>query len=215
MRTLLLFTLFFSILNAASAQTAAKIRLQNSAPGKITVIRNKTRAVVDLRKEVAGCAFATNETKKRFKDCAASAADFRLVDATVKEKQTYLLISADAAGNCNVCGRCGADDAFALVWVKLDKNLRLLDKKSVAIDFCLLDITLISDVVDFNEETQEQKLKLVFQNELLAIDFEKRNFVEDAAGAYEFSHLEYNRKTPEKGFVIKTEKRAKSSIPEQ
>jgi hypothetical protein len=212
--------LFVSLAICASAQIAAKIKLQNSAPGKITLTGNKTRAVLDLSKDVAGCAYADGATKKNFKDCAASPANFALVDAREKNNQTYLLISTDAAGNCNVCGRCGADDSFGLIWLKLDKNLRVLDKKSVPIDFCRMDITLVSDVVDFKEETseqsQEQTLKLNFKDDILAVDFEKTLFDDNGdVSGYEFSHLEYNRKTPEKGFVIKTEKREKSAIPEQ
>jgi hypothetical protein len=220
MKFLTLIFLFVSLVICAEAQTAAKIKLQNSASGKITLIKNKTRATLDLSRDVAGCGYVNAAIRKNFKDCAASPAEFALVDATAKNNQTYLLISTEAAGNCNVCGQCGADDAFGLIWLKLDKNLRVLDKKSVPIDFCRMDITPVSNVVDFKEETQEQSqeesLKLNFKDDILAVDFEKTLF--DDGGnivGYEFSHLEYRRKTPERGFVIKTEKREKSSVPEQ
>jgi hypothetical protein len=214
MRYFILFFLFTAFGVAVSAQTAAKIRLQNSAPGKVTVIRGKTRAVVDLSKSVAGCAFSAAATKKRYKDCAASPAEFKLIDATVKDNLTYLVISSEASGNCNVCGQCGATDAFGLIWIKLDRSLRVLDKKDVPIDFCLMNVELISDIVDFNEETQVSTLKLAFEDDILMVEFEKREFIEDK-NDYEFSHLEYSRKTPEKGFVIKTEKREKSSLPDR
>jgi hypothetical protein len=215
MRVLSFISIFISLVIGVSAQTPAKIGLQNSAPGKITLTRNKTRAIVDLSKDVAGCAYVPAAVKKAANDCGASPAEFTLLDATVKNNESYLLIVSDAAGNCNVCGQCGATEAFGLIWLKLDRNLRLLDKKSVPIDFCRGDIEAVGEIIDFNEETQDATLKLAFNGDVLAVDFEKTIFGEGASRSYEFSHLEYNRKTPEKGFVIKTEKRERSSVPEQ
>lgn len=216
MRYLLLIFLFAAFTIGISAQTASKIKLQNPGFGKVTVIRGKTRATVSLSKEVAGCSYGNAAIKKEYKDCAAGPAEFTLVDATVKDNQTYLVIYSTAAGNCNVCGQCGANDAISLIWLKLDRNLRLLDKKGVAIDYCRFAVEPVSDIIDFNEETQEKILKPVFTNDVLSIDYEQEIFEENRDGShYDFSHLEYNRKTPEKGFVIKTERREKSSVPEQ
>lgn len=216
MRIISLVLSFMLLTIAASAQTAAKIRLQNPGSGKVTVIRGKTRATINLSSDVAGCADGSALVKKEFKDCAAGSAEFHLIDASVKNNRTYLLIASEAMGNCNVCGRCGADEAFALIWLKLDQSLRVLDKKSVPIDYCRLDVQLISEVVDFNEATQDETLKLNFKDDRLEIDFEKKIFEESSERTrFEFSHLEYNRKTPEKGFIIKTEKREKSSVSEQ
>jgi len=216
MRKLFLTFLFITFTVGVSAQNPATIKLRNTGFGKITLIKNKPRVMVDLSREVAGCASASSAIKKALKDCAAFPPDFKLIDATVKNNQMFLLISSNAAGNCNVCGRCGADDALGLIWLKLSNNLRVLDKKGVAIDYCRMEITLVSEVVNYNEETLEKTLKLSFKENVLAIDFEKEIFAEKLdRNYYEFSHLEYNRKTPEKGFVIKTEKRAQSSIREQ
>ncbi len=216
MRIFLLVFLFMAFTVGISAQTAAKIKLQNPGSGKILLIRGKTRATIALTKDVAGCADGNAAIKKEFKDCAAGSADFKLIDAAVKDNRTYLVISSTAAGNCNVCGQCGADEAIGLIWLKLDRNLRLLDKKSAALDYCRFDIALISDILDFNEETQEKILKPVFTNDVLTIDFEQKIFEENSDRShFEFSHLEYDRKTPEKGFVIKTERREKSSVTEQ
>ena len=216
MRNFLIAFLLATFAAGVSAQTASKIRLLNAGSGKVTVVRNKARATINLSREVAGCGYANAATKKNFKDCAAPSAEFHLIDATVKNNQTYLLIASEAMGNCNVCGQCGADESFALIWLKLDRNLRVLDKKGVPIDYCRFDIDLISAVVDFKEETQDESLNLKFKDDRLEIDFEKKTFEANSERSYyEFSHLEYNRKTPEKGFVIKTERREKSSVPEQ
>src|SRR5215203_7318733 len=176
MRFLLIIFLVIAPVIGISAQGAGKIKLQNSGSGKITLTRNKTRATINLSKDVAGCAFAPLQIKKNFKDCAAGSAEFQIIDSVVKSNRTFLLISSEAMGNCNVCGRCGADEAFALIWLKLDQNLRVLDKKSVPIDFCLLDIELVSEVLDFDEETQNATLKLIFEDDVLAIDFQKTLF---------------------------------------
>ena len=216
MRILTAIFLFFSLTLCAAAQTVSKIKLQNPGSGKITLVEKKKRVTVDLSRDVAGCAAGTAAIKKEYKDCAAGSAEFQLVDATLKNNQTYLLLSSTAAGNCNVCGQCGAVEALGLIWLKLDKNLRVLDKKSVSIDYCRMNIEPVSKIVDFDEETQRKTLKLNFKDNVLAFDLEKTIFEENSDNkSYEFSHFEYNRKTPEKGFVIKTQRRDKSAIPEQ
>ena len=48
-----------------------------------------------------------------------------------------------------------------------------------------------------------------------SVEFEKENYGENNQMSYEFSRLVYNRKTPEKGFVIKTEKRGKSAADDR
>jgi len=216
MRILLAIFLFFSLTVCAAAQTSSKIKLQNPGLGKITLVEKKRRVTVDLSRDVAGCAAGTAVVKKLYKDCAAGSAEFRLVDAMLKNNQTYLLISTSAAGNCNVCGQCGAVEALGLIWLKLDKRLRVLDKQSVSIDYCRMGIEPVSEIVDFDEEAQSKTLKLNFKDDVLAFDFE--TMISDDKSdnkSYEFSHLEYNRKTPEKGFIIKTEKRDRSSVREQ
>jgi hypothetical protein len=216
MRTLVFSLVFFSGLLSVTAQIAPKIALRNAAPGKISVSRGKARAVIDLSREVAGCAYASGQIKRLFKDCAAPPAKFDLVDAAVKNDRTYLLISTDAMGNCNVCGRCGASASFGLIWLELDAALRVLQKKDTPIDYCRLDIVAVSAIADLDEETGKQDLKLNFENDVLSVEFEKTIFGEvGESGGYEFSRLEYDRKTPEKGFIIKNERRSESSIKDQ
>lgn len=216
MRILPIIFLFFLLTICAGGQTVSKIKLQNPGLGKITLVEGKRRATIDLSRDVAGCAAGTAVIKKQYKDCAAGSAEFRMVDALLKNNQNYLLISTQAAGNCNVCGQCGANEALGLIWLKLDKSLRVLDKKSVSIDYCRMGIEPVSEIVDFNEETQSKTLRLNFKDDVLAFDFESAIFEDNSdKKSYELSHFEYNRKTPEKGFIIKTERRDKSSISEQ
>ena len=212
----LILSLFFVavLFISAPAQSPAKIKLQKSGPGKITVVRGKTRSIIDLSKDVAGCPYVTGSNKRLLdkKGCAALAASFKLLSATTKNNQNFLLVQSAAMGNCNVCGQCGATGAFALIWLKLDSRLRLLDKQSVPVEFCLFSI---SSLESRPREDILSDLNLSFKDDVLITEFEKTLFNDNSEiSGYEFSHLEYNRKTPEKGFIIKTEKRAESSIEE-
>jgi len=181
--------------------------------GGIVVTKGKTRATINLSRDVAGCAYVANGEYKRdleARECTAPPAGFRLIDATIKNNQTFLVVLIEAMGNCNACGRCGASEAFALVWLQLNANLRVLKKKSVPISLCVENISMVSPEIIINEAEDNETLTLALKAGVLTIEFEKEIYGENDTSVYEFSHLEYNRKTPEKGFVIKTEKRGKS-----
>ncbi len=207
----------FALFISASAQTNSKIKIQKSGLGKISVVRGKTRSVIDLSKDVAGCAFVSGAAKTRLDKigCASSPATFNLVDTTEKNKQTFLILTADAQENCNVCGQCGASEASTLLWLKLDTRLRVLEKKNVQLYYCRENISMISPVSDVDEKTGNETWKLPFKNDMLTIEFEKTIYGENDKDVYEYTKVEYDRTKPEKGFVIKTEKREKSSVSEQ
>lgn len=205
----------FSI--SVSAQTA-KVKIQDSGLGKITVVRGKTRSVVDLSGDVSGCVYVPKEFRKTLakNGCVSPPADFNLVDATEKNKNTFLILTADAQENCNVCGRCGASEATTIIWLKLDARLRVLEKKNIPLDYCMQNISTISPISESNEETQNETWILPFKNDVMTIEFEKAIFKQESDSfTYEFTRVEYDRTKPEQGFVIKTEKREKSSLPEQ
>lgn len=216
MRTIIfsfLVFLFLSFVSPLSA-TAQKISLRGNKTGGIVVTKGKMRATIDLSRDVAGCSYVPAGERKRELDameCTALPAGFKLIDATVKNNQTFLVVLTEAMGNCNVCGQCGASEAFALVWLKLDARLRVLQKKSVPLEVCREDISLLSPEIQINDPEDNQILNLRFKGNVLIIELEKAIYGENDTSVYEFSHLEYNRKTPEKGFVIKTEKRSKSA----
>ena len=211
--TFFIFAFFFSV----SAQTSSNVKIQKSGLGKIAVMRGKTRSLIDLSKDVAGCAFVSGAAKQRLDKigCAAPPATFRMVDATEKNKQTFLILTADAQENCNVCGRCGASEATTVLWLKLDARLRVLEKKNVPLYFCQENISTISPLSDVDEKTGDEKWNLPFKNDVMTIEFEKRIFGESDKDVFEYTRVEYDRTKPEKGFVIKTEKREKSSASER
>jgi hypothetical protein len=208
----LVFTIVF--VSLSFAQTKPDVKLKNIGRAKISITRGKLLSKIDLSENVAGCAYV----KKRAyvfnnADCSASSASFKLIDTTKKNNSTYFAVMSKAAPNCNVCGQCGAcRSSFAIIWIKLDKNLKLVKKQSFAIEDCLSDIAVTTPkyvVQDCDEKPFNPK----FVKDLLTIEFEKGNYKNnDDVRNYDFSHLEYNRKTPEKGFVVKTSKRKKSML---
>jgi hypothetical protein len=214
MRILLVIFLFFLLTICASAQTVSKIKLQNPGSGKITLVEGKKRATIDLSKNIFGCPYVSSSQKRILdqKGCTAAPATIKLVDAVVKDKLTFLVLQSVAAGNCNVCGKCGSNETFTLIWLKLDTRLRVLDKKSVLVDDCAEKIYSLTPELSFDEKTQTARL--LWENNVSIWEFEKL-ITENDAVFYQFTHLEYRRKTPEKGFVIKTEKRARTSAQQQ
>jgi hypothetical protein len=216
MRAIIFSFLFFLFLNCVSPETvtAQKIRLRGNKTGGIVVTKGKTRATIDLSADAAGCAYVPPGKHKRDLDemeCTAPPASFKLIDATIKNNQNFLVILTEAMGNCNVCGQCGASEAFALVWLRLDARLRLIKKQAVPISLCVQSISMVSPKTQINDAEDNETLNLSLKAGVLAIEFEKEIYGANDTSVYEFSHLEYNRKTPEKGFVIKTEKRGKSA----
>lgn len=201
----------------ASAQISSKVKIRAANSGKIAVLRGKLRVVVDLSKDIGGCPFLSGAALKEYgkKGCAAPPADFELVDATEKNRQTFLILTADAQENCNVCGRCGASEATTVIWLKLDANLRVSERKSVPLLFCQENISMISPVGDFNEKTQKETFKLPFKDNVMTFEFEKRIYGEGNTETFEYTKVVYDRTKPEQGFDIKTEKRDKSSVKEQ
>lgn len=207
------FCFLFVLTSSAQSAKPLKINFRNIGLAKISVAKGKAHSTIDLSKDVAGCAYVAGKSKRELdiSGCASPPATFKLIESTVKNNQTFLVIESDAMDNCNVCGRCGAADSYSLIWLKLDSRLRVVNKHSVPIDDCLSNIS--SRQVKQHENDNLSDLRLVFRKNILTVEFEKAiyNDSSDVSG-YEFSRLEYNRKMPETGFVIKTEKRKKSSI---
>lgn len=213
MRKIVFVLLFLTCAAGVSAQT---IRMRSKIGG-IIVTKGKMRSTIDLRELTTGCSVISAEYKRELdkKGCAATPAAFKLFDATAKNDQTFLIVYSEAADNCNVCGQCGATEAFTLFWLKLSKNMRLLEKKAVALEDCRANISLLGDAILYDESTNDQTLRLKFKNDILAIEFEEKIYNSNPEiENFNFSHLEYNRKTPGRGLIIKTEKREKSSAEE-
>jgi hypothetical protein len=212
---LLIFTIVF--VSISFAQTKSDVKLKNIGQAKISIAKGKLLSKIDLSNDVAGCAFLTKKQKVQIdKDpmtegCSAPDASFKLIDTTEKNKTTYLIVLSEAMGSCNVCGHDGAGNTFSIIWLKLDSGLILIKKKSVIVEWSLDDIAVINPKSKPNSNLSIWKP--IFVKDLMIVEFEKTNYKDNGDVInYDFSHLEYNRKTPEKGFVVKTSKRKKSTI---
>jgi len=211
MRKLSLIVLVFLTANALFAQTKPVIKLKTGTQGKLELSKDNLKSVIELNKDVAGCAWVKKGTYIVNKsDCSAPSANYILLDSSEKNKQIYLLILSEAMGNCNVCAHGGGTNAFSLIWLKLDSNLRLQQKKSVPIYWERLETYIVKP-----KPTSAKNLLVLqpkFVNDILTVEYEKVNFDNNGKPTnFDFSHLEYSRKTPEKAFIIKTEKRKKST----
>ena len=216
MRKLLFGLFFLSLSTFAGAQTPVKVVLKKAGPGKISVAQGRLRAVVDLTEETAGCVYVSGAAKRALdrRGCTASPATYRLVDAVRKDGSTFLVVMSEASGNCNVCGQCGASDNFALIWLRLDARFRVADRKSVPIEYCLTNTSLVEPVMTEDDYMANRGPQLPFADDVLRVAFEKSDYTEKDERIYLYTTLEYNRKTPEKGFVIKTERRDRSATEE-
>ena len=86
----------------------------------------------------------------------------------------------------------------------------MLEKKSVPIDYYRNEIYILKPKPIPHDNLSTLNLKFI--KDVLTVEFEKINYDNNGKPiVYNFSHLEYNRKTPEKGFVVKVSKRKKSS----
>lgn len=219
MRAIFLWCLILSFFGCVSAQAAGanpKIRLRNMGQARVSVTNGRFRATIDLSQDVVGCGYVLGKYKREFdkNGCSSPPANFKLIDAIVKGNESFLVIQSDAMGNCNVCGRCGASESYALIWLKLDARLRVADKKMIVLEDCLENISSLATKPD--EDDNLSDLPLIFKKNVLTVEYEKTIFNENSdVSGYQFSRLEYNRKTPEKGFVVKTQFRENSSIREQ
>lgn len=194
----------------ASAQTGiGGYTIRNGGPAKVLVRVKKLSATIDLKKEVFGCPYVAPQYRANLNKigCAASPAEFRLLDGRAKSGRHFLLISAEAMGNCNVCGRCGASESVALIWLELDSRLKVLKRKSVAVEHCMDNISLKTPEFDFGDGG-DQIFEWKFEDDVLRAEFETTVYGDENADV-EVSFLEYSRLAPEKGFVIRTEKQKK------
>lgn len=197
-----------SVSVAATAQTkVGDYSLKNGGPGKILLRAKRLSAMIDLKKEVFGCPYVAPQNRANLNKigCAASPAQFALVDGRMKNGRHYILISAEAMGNCNVCGRCGASESVSLIWLELDSRLRVAARKSVAVEHCADNISLMTSGYDPGDNS-DRMFEWKFDGDILKAEYETTVYGDENADL-ELSVLEYNRLSPEKGFVIKTEKR--------
>src|SRR5450432_531247 len=169
----------------ATLKTAVgKVTLRNIGMARISVSKGVLRRTIDLSEEAAGCSYVSGKFKTTLtkRGCAASPASFKLIDSTTQTGNTYLVVLSEAADNCNVCGRCGASDALALIWLELDATLRLRNKKSVTIQDCMAFIGIVPAAAKGTEPSDQDDLLWRFKSDVLSVAFKKRVFEDNDKG---------------------------------
>lgn len=190
-------------------KAVAGVTIRSDQKAVVTVTRAGKTSKVNLADDVAGCAFIEDgEYKKNLErnGSAASPATFELVDVTVKNDQTYLILMSRASGNCNVNGRCGASGANSLIWIHLDSQFKFVEKASATVEACIEELILISPEWSGGREGDalRRKISFPFRNNVLTVIYEKSIYGDDQKFEYELFTLVYDKNNPDKGFDIKS-----------
>lgn len=194
LRLLPLIILVFSF--NAFAQT---IKVRSAKNGKVRIVNGKSSSIINLRDDTAGCfaVFDGTDPERRISNIGS----FHLIDSVKKAQKIYLLLQVTTQGNCNVQGMCGAAEDTTIVWLKLNQNLRLIDKKSFVWEDCVKQINPLSAKMNLQAGG---RFKLQLKNGKLVLKNEENLY--DETEDYKVSTLIYNHNFSEKGFLIKTEK---------
>jgi hypothetical protein len=190
------------ILLLAFSTFSQSVKVRSAGLGKFRLTSGKVSSVINLSKDVSGCFLLYDGSDPKSKK--SDATSFDLIDSVRKNGSIYLLLLATAGGNCNVQGQCGATEDWTLVWLKLNKSMKVLAKKAAVVQSCRYsNIELESEL-----ETAETPFKLV--NGKLKVEFSENLYNQDLD--YKFHTLTYHKAATEKGFSIISEKRPRPKI---
>jgi len=177
-------------------QNTAAIKVYPARGKRIRIVAGTKRALVDLTDDVSGCLelFDPTVSQRRFRQPLR----IKVIDMVSKDDKRYLVLLAVAQSNCNVQGRCGVATDNTLIWLKLDAGLKLEEKQSAVLVDCRMNI----DVTDSEYDSQDS---LVIKLVRGGLEIEYGNTFDDDVQT--LSQLVYDRKFPERGFVITTKKK--------
>lgn len=180
----------------AWGQNTAAIKVYPARGKRIRIVAGTERTLVNLTDDVSGCLelFDPTISQRRTREPLR----IKVIDRVGKDDKHYLVLLAWAQSNCNVQGRCGASTDHTLIWLKLDSGLKLEKKKSAVIVDCRMNIDMIDSVYD-----SQDRLIIKLVRGRLAIEY--GNTFDDNVRT--LSQLVYDRKFPERGFVITTKEK--------
>lgn len=179
------------ILLLSTVAFSQTVMVKRAGNGKARITVGKVRKIINLSKDLAGCIMAFDRSDPKIGRMDVSG--FELIDSVIKRNANYIVLLGTTIGNCNIQGQCGATDTYTLYWLKLNKALVILDKQVAIIQDCLDDINM-------TEDTALRPYKGT-----LTVKYEDNLYQQSSD--YTFSTLIYVHSEPEKGFIIKTEKR--------
>ena len=177
-------------------QNTAAIKVYPARGKRISIVAGTERTLINLTDDISGCLelFDPTISERRFR----LPLGIKVIDRVSKDDKHYLVLLAAAQSNCNVQGRCGASTDHTLIWLKLDAGLKLEKKQSAVIVDCRMNI----DMID-SEHGRRDELIIKLDRGRLAIEY--GNTLDDKVRT--LSQLVYDRKFPERGFVITTKEK--------
>jgi hypothetical protein len=177
-------------------QITTAIKVYPALGKRIRIVAGTERTLVNLTDDVSGCLelFDPTISQRRTREPLR----IKVIDRVSKDDKRYLVLLAEAQSNCNIQGYCGAATDHTLIWLKLGAGLKLEEKKSAVIEGCKSNIYIADP--EF-ERLNEPPIKLVRGK----LTIEYGNTFDDNVRT--LSKLVYDRKFPERGFVITTKEK--------
>jgi hypothetical protein len=177
-------------------QNTAAIKVYPARGKRIRIVAGTERTLVNLTDDVSGCLelFDPTISQRRTREPLR----IKVIDSVSKDDRHYLVLLAWAQSNCNVQGHCGASTDHTLIWLKLDSGLKLEKKQSAVIVDCRTSI----DMIDTEYDSQDRLIIKLVRGRL-AIEY--GDTFDDNVRT--LSQLAYDRKFPERGFVITTKEK--------
>jgi hypothetical protein len=174
-------------------QNTTAIKVYPARGKRIRIVAGTERTLVNLTDDVSGCLELFDPTISQ--RITRQPLRIKVIDRVSKDDKHYLVLLAEAQSNCNVQGYCGATTDLTLIWLKLDAGLKLEGKQSAIIVDCQANISLTDQEYD-----RQYGLIIKLVRGRLAIEY--GNTIDDEVRT--LSQLVYDRKFPERGFVITT-----------
>jgi hypothetical protein len=177
-------------------RSTAAIKVYPARGKRIRIVAGTERALVNLTDDISGCLelFDPTITQRRTRRPLG----IKVIDRVSKDDKHYLVLLAEAQSNCNVQGYCGATTDHTLIWLKLDAGLKLEGKQSAVLVDCKANISMTDQEYD-----SQDGLVIKLVRGRLAIEY--GNTIDEEVRT--LSQLVYDRKFPERGFVIKTKEK--------
>ena len=149
---------------------------------------------------IAGCTsgiFDSSDPKSR---PSGGEADTRVLDLLQKGGFWYLTFQTTLNSRCNVMGFCGAGSAVSLVWLKLDKTLKVAGKQVETLEDCASNTSLTEwSGKSAAKASDAYTPKLGLQAGLLELTYESDAFEQKVQTVYS---LRYDSRAPEQGFKV-------------
>ena len=170
--------------------------------GIVQLSMGEKRKKIDLSSSISGCIMAYDNNPENRKD----ASELQLIDSVPIDNHYYVVFLAYSSGNCNILGQCGAGLESDIIWMELNKDLSVSQKKSVSIDGCRYsDSSLISSTNPFGYNEGYSFTPLMITENGFKVTFEKNRH--NTKKDYVHVQLLYMRNMADAGLQIHPKKK--------